>query len=254
MRSPPYLTELLTRLPAELSGDQLFLHLGHFVDGNTDMRRAQRRMNEELLGRSALEPGNAVLDVGCGIGGTLAAVGAGFDRVGVNIGADQLAVAERSVPGVRWVHADATQLPFEDDSFDRILCIEAAFHFSSRRAFFREVARVMRPNGRLVMSDILIHSGAPADIVALVTEGLAPWPDPLRSPESLPEIAAPLELEIDDVTSAVAPSFSALMGVDALADPRGCTDGGDRGTAALGHLCQLGLLSVVYATGQLKTA
>ena len=210
-------------------------------------------MNEELVRRAALGPGMAVLDVGCGIGGTLAAIGAEFTRTGLNIGDDQLAVARRSVPDVNWVHGDAMAMPFDDGSFDRILCIEAAFHFPSRRGFFEEAARVLRPGGRLVMSDLLVGAGGPPDLVALVTSGLGPWPDPYGSEGPLEQIASGLDLEVEDVTALVAPSFAVLMGEEAVADPLICADGGDRGTAALGSLCAGGWLSIVYATGQLKT-
>ncbi len=252
MQSPPYLSELLTRLPSELSGDQLFLHLGHFCEGKSDMGRAQRQMNAEVLGRADLGPGLSVLDVGCGIGGTLAAVGDGLRRTGLDIGADQLAVAERSVPGVTWVHGDACEMPFDDESFDRILCIEAAFHFSSRRRFFLEAARVLKRNGRLVMSDIIIGTEAPNHIVELVTAGLAPWPDPLGTEGSLAQLAPEFELMVEDVTDSVAPSFADLMGPDAINQPWRCVGGADQGTAALGHLCSRSHLSIVYVTAQLK--
>lgn len=51
---------------------------------------------------------------------------------------------------------DATKLAFEDSSIDNMLCIEAAFHFSTRSRFFEEAHRVLRPSGRLVMLDVLL--------------------------------------------------------------------------------------------------
>lgn len=50
---------------------------------------------------------------------------------------------------------DATNLEFGAESLDNILCIEAAFHFMTRRKFLEEAHRVLRLGGRLAMSDIL---------------------------------------------------------------------------------------------------
>jgi len=46
---------------------------------------------------------------------------------------------------LRWELADACRLPFPDASFNHVLCVEAMFHFASRRTFFAEAARVLSP-------------------------------------------------------------------------------------------------------------
>jgi SAM-dependent methyltransferase len=52
------------------------------------------------------------------------------------------------------VVGDAARLPIADGTADGIISVEAAFHFSSRRAFFEQCYRVLRPGGVVTMSDI----------------------------------------------------------------------------------------------------
>jgi SAM-dependent methyltransferase len=79
---------------------------------------------------------------------------------GLNIDPRQLAAADAQITPargntLRWVEADACQLPFEDNSFDRILAVECIFHFPSRQKFLSEAARVLKPGGCLAVSDFV---------------------------------------------------------------------------------------------------
>ncbi len=67
----------------------------------------------------------------------------------VNITESQLSVGRDRLreAAVLGIVGDATRLPIADQSIDRVISVEAAFHFRSRRAFFDECFRVLKPGG-----------------------------------------------------------------------------------------------------------
>ena len=114
----------------------------------------------KLVDRAALSPGCRVLDVACGTGVAtrIAAerVGPSGEVVGVDLNAAMLSVARslEPVPGarIRWRRGDAEDLPFPDLSFDAVLCQQGFQFFPDRVKAALEIARVLRPGGRLAVS------------------------------------------------------------------------------------------------------
>lgn len=171
-----------------------YVHLGYWntspgATGET-FAAAQQRLDEKLAAMAGLEAGQAILDAGCGFGGTLGRLNrhlSGMRLAGVNVDRRQLDICRMQQPAsgnrFEWHEADACRLPFPDQSFDRVLCIEAMFHFRSRREFFLEAARVLKPGGALIGSDITIAQSAQAlevpgfCIEAPLQDGYGPWPD-----------------------------------------------------------------------------
>src|SRR3989442_3501131 len=107
----------------------------------------------------ALPKGGAVLDVGSGLGAqdaVISSVARPRTLVALNITEWQLRAGRGRL---RAAHAspvvgDACHLPIASRSLDGVISVEAAFHFASRRAFFQECVRVLRPGGVLTMFDI----------------------------------------------------------------------------------------------------
>ena len=95
--------------------------------------------------------GLSVLDVGCGEGYLLRKAAR---RASLALGVDVAESRLRATRGgpIELAVADAQRLPFADASFDRIICTETLEHVADAQLALREVARVLRPGGRLAVS------------------------------------------------------------------------------------------------------
>jgi SAM-dependent methyltransferase len=175
----PYFDKLVPELAgeqnpvmAEIFGKNV--HWGYWADPAAatltaeDFRAASDAMTRRLLLQARPAPGQRILDVGCGFGGTVAQLnedGRDLDLVGLNIDDRQIARAVATVQPlaradnrIAFVVGDACALPFPDASFDTLLAVECIFHFPTRVAFFEEARRVLRPGGKLVLSDFVMRS------------------------------------------------------------------------------------------------
>jgi SAM-dependent methyltransferase len=140
-------------------GDSGYSNFGYWADGATSGRAACDSLLDRLLGMLP-EPPSSLLDVACGEGGTTARVRERFPEAvitAVNISPGQITRAAARCPGVRFLQMDATQLEFPADSFDAVLCVEAAHHFNTRERFLREALRVLRPGGTLLLTDGIVR-------------------------------------------------------------------------------------------------
>ena len=114
----------------------------------------------DLLRTAALQPGEQVLDVACGTGviARLAAerVGPTGSVTGIDVAPDMIEVAKATAatpaPPIDWHVGDATSLPFPDGSFDAVLCQMGLMFIPDRVAAVREMRRVVKPGGRVVVS------------------------------------------------------------------------------------------------------
>lgn len=151
-----------------------FNHWGYWEDPEAaratldELEPSQQRLTDALLAMAGLEDGQAVLDVGCGLGGTLRTLDGehqGMHLHGLDFDPRLVEITRRFVPGrgtntVEVQQGCATRLPFADASMDVVTAVECVFHFPSREAFLREAWRVLRPGGRLVLCDYLL-AGVP---------------------------------------------------------------------------------------------
>ena len=61
---------------------------------------------------------------------------------------------KKNIPNATFVVGDCENFPFENDSFDAIICSMSFHHYPNPQAFFDSVKRCLRPNGRLILRDV----------------------------------------------------------------------------------------------------
>jgi ubiquinone/menaquinone biosynthesis C-methylase UbiE len=155
----PFLTR---RLDAE---EVTFLNYGYEEDPplgiSLDESDEPNRCGIQLYHQTATEldlGGRKVLEVSCGHGG-----GASYltrtlkpaAYTGLDSNPDGIAYCRRRhiLPGLDFVHGDAENLPFPEESFDAVINIEASHAYPQLANFLAEVARVLRPDGHFLYAD-----------------------------------------------------------------------------------------------------
>jgi demethylmenaquinone methyltransferase/2-methoxy-6-polyprenyl-1,4-benzoquinol methylase len=136
-----------------------------------------RRWRRVVVEALAVQAGDVVLDLAAGTGtSSLPILEAGARVVPCDFSAGMLAVGKGSAPGLPFVAGDALSLPFADDVFHAVTISFGLRNLHDLDAGLREMRRVTRPGGRLVVCEV---SHPPATAARRVYDdvllGLLPW-------------------------------------------------------------------------------
>jgi arsenite methyltransferase len=127
------------------------------VYGTRDVLRRRRLIRDAI----AVQPGERVLDVGCGPGFYVAELledaGAEGSAVGVDASPSMLALAAKRcehLPNASFAEGSATALPVPDGSFDAAISVQVLEYVEDVPAALGELRRALRPGGRVVVWDV----------------------------------------------------------------------------------------------------
>jgi O-methyltransferase StaMB len=147
------------------------LHFGYWEtpDEDVSLAVAATRLTDMVIDRVRVDHTHHVLDVGCGIGGPALRMArrTGARISGITVSRDQITQANEAVAAdgladqVDFQRADAMNMPFEDNSFDAVFALESIIHIPDRRQVLGEIGRVLRPGGRLVLTDFFERAPIP---------------------------------------------------------------------------------------------
>jgi SAM-dependent methyltransferase len=110
--------------------------------------RTARPLWTDVLNALAAGPGMHLLDAGCGAGaGSVDAAALGCRVTGADASAPLIEIARRRLPNARFDVCDLESLQYADESFDRVMAINAVFYCEDQAAAMRELRRVTRRGG-----------------------------------------------------------------------------------------------------------
>ena len=149
-------------LVEEYYGSSGFYSWGIWGEGTETQAEACSNMMEELLAMIPDKSGT-ILDVACGKGATTKHLLKYYrprDVTAIDISDKLMESCRENAPGCRFMVMDATRMDFDDESFDNIICVDGAGLFDTREKFLQEAYCILKPGGRLVMSDRLVSREA----------------------------------------------------------------------------------------------
>jgi cyclopropane fatty-acyl-phospholipid synthase-like methyltransferase len=142
--------------------ESMGLHYGVWDENTRTLAESILNTNAQLARIGSIGPGDVVLDAGCGVGGPAIylAKNIGCQVTGITLSERQVKTATRFAEKngvqnqVQFKRMDYTATDFPDNHFDVVWAIESMQTATDKSLFFREMKRILKPGGRLLIADV----------------------------------------------------------------------------------------------------
>jgi len=157
------------------------IHIGIYSDGDESIGEASKHTTSRMLKQlPVFKKGYRVLDIGSGYGGAARFLAAEFNcRVDcLNLSETQNKRNIEKIKGtdleklISVTTGNCEQIPFDGELYDIVWSQDTLLHVNQRLKVFQEVARVLKPEGRFIFTDLMQSDDCPEGVLGEVLERL----------------------------------------------------------------------------------
>ena len=149
----------------DIYGKHMMLHYPMYMNKNETLERRQLNLTDYCLSKTECLSKKTILEIGCGNGIQSMYVSDNFKPhtvIGIDLNPDNIKIAKENSIGKNNLHFyvdDAHKLDqIADNSIDVAICIESAFHYPQKELFLKQIERVLKPQGKFIIADIINKS------------------------------------------------------------------------------------------------
>lgn len=147
------------------------IHIGIYEAPGEDIAQASRKTVERMAAMTRLAPGMKVADLGAGYGGSarymVERFGVTVDCINISETQNRLNREKTAAAGmddrIAVIHGSFDDIPAEDETYDLVWSQDSFLHGADRDLIMKESARVLKPGGQLLFTDIMQAPDAPRD-------------------------------------------------------------------------------------------
>ena len=149
-----------------------YMNYGYWDKPNMTLFDANKRLCKIIGKKGDLKNAKKILDVGCGYGEQdfywKKKITAKIDAIDISKVSIKKAKKINTNEDITFDTGNACALNFDDNTYDRVISLESAFHYNPRTDFLKESYRVLNEGGKLVIADILYNDDDNIDIFNVI--------------------------------------------------------------------------------------